>query len=261
MEHIQNILDSHQYIAFIMTLILGYIIALATIRNLIIGGVISAIIGVILIPILHLHIELDLSLMLIGIVIYAVGFISGIKYKTVKIQKIEKNIPKQIDTAKSLASRSFQVNKNSTILGKTLAQINAASIDVCFEMTMSNRTTDQGNKPINIGDVVTITGRNNALFYFDDNLIGTEIPIANSDSIIESNMLFVVENDEFNKESLQELKQRLNKDTEIDVCITQFERDNDDLVIVPELNIQRGDVIQFTGRPKDIITVNKILNP
>ncbi|QDF76824.1 MULTISPECIES: hypothetical protein [Shewanella] len=161
---------------------------------------------------------------------------------------------KPINSAHSIVRRVFEVNQESTVVGKTLQQLTAPSIDIIFELSRASNS-DQGLKdgdPIAIGDIITITGRHNALFYFDDNLLGTELPCDSQTNVSEESYLMQVNTPELVGLSLQQVKTALNQSTHRGVCITELLRDEQALEITPDLVVKRHDILQITGSSCDV---------
>ncbi|QYJ89742.1 TrkA C-terminal domain-containing protein [Shewanella halotolerans] len=167
-------------------------------------------------------------------------------------------IHKAIDTRTSIVRRVFKVNVDSTVVGKTLAQLNAPSVDIIFERS---RAATGGPHPkdeqIVAGDIITVTGCHNALFYFGDNLLGTELPSSASAELGEENCLIVIHAPALVGRSLQQVKMALNERTHREVCITAVSRDELTLEVTPELELKSGDILQLTGSSRDIQTVTQ----
>ena len=258
METIENLFHSNPYITFVLTLVIGFLIGLISMHRVVFGILASFIGGYITITLLHLHLEPELGVLLLGIFIYIIGFLSGSKYTESKLLLMDPFKPKNINTTKNIVSRSFEVNNDSTVVDKTLLQLNEAAIDVSFELTLSQNLDKQQPDMIAAGDIVTITGPNNALYYYDDNIIGTEIAIDDS-NIIETTFEYVIKPNHLVGLSLKAIKKMLNANTDSSVCITALARNKFDMLITPDLITEEGDHIQLVGKSNDIERVQQRL--
>jgi len=159
-----------------------------------------------------------------------------------------------INTAQSIVRRVFEVNKQSTVVGKTIKQLNAPSIDIIFELLRAERCEKSGNDSelIGAGDLITIIGRHNTLFYFDDNVLGTELPYDMQLDTSEENYLMLINTHDLVGKSLHKIKTDINQHTHRDVCITQLIRGEKALEVTPDLTVKHHDIVQFTGSSSDV---------
>ncbi|MGS0674187.1 aspartate-alanine antiporter-like transporter [Shewanella sp. 125m-1] len=164
-----------------------------------------------------------------------------------------------INTAQNIVRRIFEVNEQSTVVGKTLAQLNAPSIDIIFELSRPNNRDNSAKDSefITAGDLITITGRHNTLFYFDDNVLGTEMPYDTHSDTRVKNYLMLINIDDFVGQSLQTIKADINLRTHREVCITQLVRGDKPLEITPDLTVKQHDIVQVTGSLSDLQNVKK----
>ena len=162
-----------------------------------------------------------------------------------------------IDTRSNIVRRVFQVNADSTVVGKTLAQINEPSIDTLFALTRATTGAKSAeDAPIVAGDRLTITGCHNALFYFDDNLLGTELPCDLEPDRSEENHLILMHG-QLVGQSLHQIKTAINRGGQRAVCITAVIRDEQALEVTPELVVNRDDILQITGCSDDIQAIKQ----
>ncbi|WP_394229618.1 aspartate-alanine antiporter-like transporter [Shewanella colwelliana] len=168
-----------------------------------------------------------------------------------------------INTSQNVVRRVFEVNKQSTVVGKTIEQLNAPSIDVIFELSRvdSNDTSDKDGELIVAGDIITITGRHHTLFYFDDNVLGTELPCDTQSDVSEESCLMLINIHDFVGQSLQEIKTDINQHTHRAVCITQLIRDKNLLDLTPELTVKQHDIVQITGSLNDVKIAKNSFGP
>ncbi|WP_028763128.1 hypothetical protein [Shewanella colwelliana] len=162
-----------------------------------------------------------------------------------------------VDTYSNIVRRVFQVNADSTVVGKTLAQLNEPSIDTLFALSRATSGAKPAeDAPIVAGDVLTITGCHNALFYFDDNLLGTELPSDLEPDRSEENHLILIHG-QLVGQSLHQIKTAINQGGLRAVCITAMFRDDQALEITPELVVNRDDILQITGCSDDIQAIKQ----
>ena len=162
-----------------------------------------------------------------------------------------------VDTYSNIVRRVFQVNADSTVVGKTLAQLNEPSIDTLFALSRATSGAKPAeDAPIVAGDVLTITGCHNALFYFDDNLLGTELPSDLEPDRSEENHLILIHG-QLVGQSLHQIKTAINQGGLRAVCITAMFRDDQALEITPELVVTRDDILQITGCSDDIQAIKQ----
>lgn len=162
-----------------------------------------------------------------------------------------------VDTYSNIVRRVFQVNADSTVVGKTLAQLNEPSIDTLFALSRATSGAKPAeDAPIVAGDVLTITGCHNALFYFDDNLLGTELPSDLEPDRSEENHLILIHG-QLVGQSLHQIKTAINQGGLRAVCITAMFRDDQALEITPELVVNRDDILQITGCSDDIQVIKQ----
>ena len=154
-----------------------------------------------------------------------------------------------VNTVGNVVRRSFQVNVHSTVIGKTIKQLNAPSVDVTFELESNDK--DEFSL-ITTGDIITITGRSNTLYYFDDNILGNELPLDDNQCAIEEHTMIMVSSTPFVGSKLQSVKCKINENTFREVCVTQVIRAREEMVLTPELVLKKNDVIQLIGHGVDI---------
>ncbi|PMH46040.1 aspartate-alanine antiporter [Vibrio sp. 10N.286.49.B3] len=158
-----------------------------------------------------------------------------------------------------LVTRAFQVDANSTIKGKTFAELDNPLIDACIELVERN------NQPIEVsptevvqeGDVLIITGRRQALYQLQNNVLGQEIEIPTTLEVIEESRQLIANNKQLIGRTLLEVKEASNKGSYRGVYVTNYTRAGSEIEINPETVIQKNDVIELTGTPKDINRVEK----
>ena len=166
-----------------------------------------------------------------------------------------------VDTCNNIVRRVFKVNVDSTVVGKTLSQLNGPSVDAIFELSPAASGGRPANDlPIVAGDIITITGRHNALFYFDDNLLGSELPSDLEPESSEENYLMLIHAPVYVGQPLHQIKTALNQEAKRAISITAVIRDEQALEITPDLVVNRHDILQVTGRSGDIQTIKKQLN-
>ncbi|MEZ9198746.1 hypothetical protein [Shewanella sp. 10N.286.54.B9] len=153
------------------------------------------------------------------------------------------------NTVANVVRRSFQVNVDSTVIGKTIQQLNAPSVDVTFELESNDK--DESSH-ISAGDIITITGRSNTLFYFDDNILGSELSLEDNVSIVDGSTMVMISASHFVGSTLQQIKRKVNENTFREVCFTRIVRARKEILITPEIVLQKNDILQLTGNDVDI---------
>ena len=161
----------------------------------------------------------------------------------------------QINSVKNVVRRAFKVNIDSTVVGKTLTQLNTPAVEVVFELQKGSLDTDKNT--VNAGDTITVTGTSNSLYYLEDNVLGTELPLENN--IIEEHFQIVANQHGLQNSSLLALKNNLNKTSPRGILISRYIRKGIDIEITPDLIISNEDIIQVTGNDMDIKQVKHAL--
>ncbi|MCW3172192.1 aspartate-alanine antiporter-like transporter [Shewanella subflava] len=161
----------------------------------------------------------------------------------------------QINSVKNVVRRAFKVNTDSTVVGKTLTQLNTPAVEVVFELQKGSLDTDRNT--VNAGDTITVTGTSNSLYYLEDNVLGTELPLENN--IIEEHFQIVANQHGLQNSSLLALKNNLNKTSPRGILISRYIRKGIDIEITPDLIISNEDIIQVTGNDMDIKQVKHAL--
>ena len=161
----------------------------------------------------------------------------------------------QINSVKNVVRRAFKVNTDSTVVGKTLTQLNTPAVEVVFELQKGSLDTDKNT--VNAGDTITVTGTSNSLYYLEDNVLGTELPLENN--IIEEHFQIVANQHGLQNSSLLALKNNLNKTSPRGILISRYIRKGIDIEITPDVTICNEDIIQVTGNDMDIKQVKHAL--
>jgi len=167
--------------------------------------------------------------------------------------------PGQFNAVTSLVTRAFQVNSESTIKGMTLDRVNTPSIDACIELIERDGAPIECAKSTTIleGDVLIITGRRQAIYQLQDNVIGVEVAIPESVEVIEESRQLIADNRQLIGKTLQQIKNISNQGAYRGVYITNYTREGSPVEITPELQVRKNDVIELTGSPQDINRVEK----
>ncbi|MEZ9141239.1 MULTISPECIES: hypothetical protein [unclassified Shewanella] len=167
-----------------------------------------------------------------------------------------------IDTLETVVKRVFEVNPTSTVLGKSIEQLNAPYFDIMFERvnlvdkakSSSNEIDDavNHNEPLVAGDIVTITGRHDTLYYFEDDVIGSELPSDTQVDNNEAHFNVLINTHGFVGKSLNDIKTEINQNTYKNLCIIRLVRDQQSIEITPDLIVKQDDILQIMGSASDI---------
>ncbi|PMG70605.1 hypothetical protein BCU84_03270 [Shewanella sp. 10N.286.51.B7] len=167
-----------------------------------------------------------------------------------------------IDTLETVVKRVFEVNPTSTVLGKSIEQLNAPYFDIMFERvnlvdkakSSSNEIDDavNHNEPLVAGDIVTITGRHDTLYYFEDDVIGSELPSDTQVDNNEAHFNMLINTHGFVGKSLNDIKTEINQNTYKNLCIIRLVRDQQSIEITPDLIVKQDDILQIMGSASDI---------
>ena len=173
--------------------------------------------------------------------------------KSVEAASINDN--QQINSVKNVVRRAFKVNIDSTVVGKTLMQLNSPAVEIVFELEKGSNDTDANT--VMAGDTITVTGTSNSIYYLEDNVLGTELPLEKN--IIEEHFQIVANQHGLQNSSLLALKNNLNKTSSRGILISRYIREGVDIEINPDLIISNEDIIQVTGNDMDIKQVRHAL--
>ncbi|MBD8512713.1 aspartate-alanine antiporter [Photobacterium sp. CAU 1568] len=161
--------------------------------------------------------------------------------------------PGQFNALTFLVSRAYKVTPESSVYGRTISDINNDLLDTAIELVERDGETinlDQ-LKTLNEGDIVTVTGRRDAISS-EQLTFGQEISLPADQVLVEEDRELIIQDPSLIGKTLQEIKQNINRDEYRGVYITHYKRGGEAVEITPDLIVRKNDVIQLTGAPKDI---------
>lgn len=150
----------------------------------------------------------------------------------------------------SLVTRAYRVNKTSSFYGKTLDELNKASVSACIELIerAGEKQELAADTKLQDGDIIVVTGRRQAI----DTSFGEEVSLPDGYQLIEENRQLIADSANLIGKSLQQIKEQSNQGTYRGVYITNYIREGEAIEITPELVVKKNDVIQLTGTAEDI---------
>ncbi|MDR9826489.1 aspartate-alanine antiporter [Vibrio sp. FNV 38] len=167
----------------------------------------------------------------------------------------------------ALETRAFEITADSSLKGKTLAQVNQDSINACIEVIERDGQQLEFDKFLKLqqGDVLVVTGRRSAIAQIQGASFGKEVTLPEGYEVIEENRQLIADNKQFIGRTLGQIKSEANKDTYRGVYITDYLREGSSIPVSADLVVKKNDVIQVTGSPNDINrvqgTIGKQMNP
>jgi aspartate-alanine antiporter len=162
--------------------------------------------------------------------------------------------PTEVNALSNLVTRAFEVNSESIAFGKSLDEINKPAIDVRIELIERDGKvpTSRGALTLQQGDVITLTGKQDAVYQLQDNIFGNEVAIPTVFVAIEESRQLISGHRRFIGQSLQQIKDLSNKGTSRGIYITDYLREGKSVEVSPDLIFKKNDVIALTGSADDI---------
>ncbi|MEM7462640.1 MAG: aspartate-alanine antiporter [Pseudomonadota bacterium] len=161
--------------------------------------------------------------------------------------------PGQFDAASSLDTRFFKVGASSKAAGATVGDIDASLQDVSVEAIVREGNTLElaDDDKIAADDLVAVTGLVRSLDKAAAS-IGEEVPRPSDLHLIEEKRQVILTNPKLAEKELHELHEQFNESQRRGVFLTGVSRAGHELPVLPNLKLQKGDLLQITGRPRDL---------
>ncbi|MGI9402102.1 MAG: aspartate-alanine antiporter [Rhizobiaceae bacterium] len=161
--------------------------------------------------------------------------------------------PGQFDAASSLDTRFFKVAADSKAAGATVGNFDASLQDVSIEAIVREGNTLELNDDDKIaaGDLVAVTGLVKSLDKAAAT-IGEEVPRPSDLHLIEEKRQVILTNPKLAEKELHELHDQFNESQRRGVFLTGVSRSGHELPVLPNLKLHKGDLLQITGRPRDL---------
>jgi aspartate-alanine antiporter len=167
--------------------------------------------------------------------------------------------PGEVNAVINLVSRAYEVNSKSIALSKSLDEINKPTIDVRIELIerVGKVPVSDGRQRLEKGDVIIITGHQDAVYQLEDNIFGSEVAIPEGFVGIEETRQLIASHRQFIGQSLQQIKDFSNEGTYRGIYITDYLREGTPVEVSSLLIFKKNDVIALTGSAEDINRVEK----
>ncbi len=161
--------------------------------------------------------------------------------------------PGQFDAASSLDTRFFKVSADSKAAGATVGDFDASLQDVSIEAIVREGNTLElaDDDKIAADDLVAVTGLVRSLDKAATS-IGEEVPRPSDLHLIEEKRQVILTNSKLAEKELHELHDKFNESQRRGVFLTGVSRAGHELPVLPNLKLHKGDLLQITGRPKDL---------
>ncbi|GGA81344.1 putative transporter [Neiella marina] len=161
--------------------------------------------------------------------------------------------PGEFNAITPLDSRAYQVNQDSQLIGRSLAEVNQQLVDANIAMVQRDQSLMDSDTDVEVqqGDILVINGRRQAVKRYGDSL-GHEVSVPADVTLVEENRQLIVTNRKLVGKSLAEVKQLAQKSPMRGIYITGLVRSGKELDITPELVLEKHDVMQLTGKPADL---------
>ncbi|MGI9373391.1 MAG: aspartate-alanine antiporter, partial [Hyphomicrobiales bacterium] len=161
--------------------------------------------------------------------------------------------PGQFDAASAIDTRFFKAAATHKAIGASISSIDNALGDAAIEAIVREGKALElsDDEKIVTNDVVALTGTVAAL---DEAVghFGEEIPRPSDLQLIEERRKIILTNAKLAERELHELHTELNADARRGVFLTGVSRSGHDLPLLPSLKLHQGDLLEVTGRPKDL---------
>lgn len=168
--------------------------------------------------------------------------------------------PGQFNAVRDVVTRFYHVGKASPMIGKTLIDVDTQIDDAAVQAIIrNNQALDLSpDTAISEDDIVAVSGAT-ALVQDSADKFGSEVTAPGGFELVQESREIILSNRDFVGNKLHEVHERIGVDIRHGVFLTSAKRLGHDLHIAPNLELRRGDELHFTGAPKDLDRIEKLL--
>jgi putative transport protein len=161
--------------------------------------------------------------------------------------------PGQFNAVQDVATRIYEVSKDSKAAGKSALAIDKvlsdASVEAIYREGKAIELTAAAI--IQVGDSVAITGTTKVL-EAASGFFGREIAAPNGQMLVQEHREIILTNRALSGREVGEIHDKVNVDTRHGVFLTAVKRMGLDLPLLSKLELKSGDELHFTGSPVDL---------
>ncbi|MEM9514014.1 MAG: aspartate-alanine antiporter [Actinomycetota bacterium] len=161
--------------------------------------------------------------------------------------------PGEIEAVERVQTRFYRLIPGAGAIGSTVRNVDAALGDAAVELVLreGNRIEPDLDEELAAGDVVALTGFVPAL-ETAASTVGQEIPAPLGVHLVEEQRDIVVTNATLTDKTYAELVETFDVETRRGVFPTRVRRLGQDMPMLPDVELNRGDELTLTGRPADL---------
>jgi len=168
--------------------------------------------------------------------------------------------PGQFNAAQDIATRIYEVAKDSKAAGKAALAIDEvlsdASVEAIYREGKAIELTDAA--VIQVGDNVAITGATKVLETASE-FFGREVPAPNGLVLVQEHREVILTSRALSGREIGKIHDQVNADTRHGVFLTSVKRMGLDLPLLNKLELKTGDELHFTGSPADLNRVQPMI--
>lgn len=161
--------------------------------------------------------------------------------------------PGQFNALQGVATRIYQVSKDSKSVGETVLATDKmlcdASVEAIYREGAAVELTDAAI--IQVGDSVAVTGTTKVLEIAAE-FFGREITASNGLMLVQEHREIILTNRALSGREMGEIHDKVNVATRHGVFLTAVKRMGRDLPLLGKLELKTGDELHFTGSPADL---------
>lgn len=168
--------------------------------------------------------------------------------------------PGQFNAVRDVVTRFYSVEEAGALVGKSAIDADVLLQEAAVEAVIRDgQSLDLANGPsIAAGDIVAVSGptgviQNNAARF------GSEVLAPAGFELVQENRVIILSNRNFAGKELSEVHELIGVDVRHGVFLTGAKRLGHDLHIARKLELRPGDELYFTGSPKDLDRIEKLL--
>ncbi|TMV05719.1 aspartate-alanine antiporter [Ruegeria sediminis] len=168
--------------------------------------------------------------------------------------------PGQFNAVRDVVTRFYAVSDASAAIGKHVLEADGEIADAAVESVIRNGDAQDLTKEtvIAAGDVIALSGPT-ALVQQAARYFGPEVTPPEGFELVQESREIILTNRDIVGMELQDMHDRAGIDLRHGVFLTSARRLGRELPIAPKLTLRRGDELHFTGAPKDLDRIEKLL--
>ncbi|WP_174840402.1 MULTISPECIES: aspartate-alanine antiporter [unclassified Ruegeria] len=168
--------------------------------------------------------------------------------------------PGQFNAVRDVVTRFFEVSSSASVVGKSRSDADGMIGDAAIEAIIRDGKALDLTDALEIaaGDVIAVSGPT-ALVQKSAPSIGEEVIAPAGFELVQEGREIVLSNRALVGKELRQLHDEIGADIRHGVFLTSAKRLGHDLHIAPKLELRRGDELHFTGAPKDLDRIEKLV--